>query len=47
MSTQIGVSILGCDYCNLKEEIQHYKNSGIDFIHIDIFDGKFVPTFTF
>ena len=44
---KIGVSILGCDFCHLGKEIQRFIDDGIDFIHIDIFDGKFVPTFTF
>ena len=44
---KIGVSILGCDYCFIGDEIKRYIDDGVDFIHIDIFDGKFVPTFTF
>jgi ribulose-phosphate 3-epimerase len=47
MKKEISLSILGCDLCNLHEDIKVCLNSGVDRIHIDIFDGKFVPSYTF
>lgn len=47
MNYQCSVSILGCDFCNLKNNIQTYIDAGIDRIHVDVFDGQFVPNITF
>ena len=40
------ISILDCDFNNLKYEINRVNNSNSDLIHIDIMDGKFVPNNT-
>lgn len=44
MNPLISVSILGSDQLNLYSEVKHFIESGVDWIHLDIFDGKFVPT---
>jgi len=44
---KIGVSILDCDFLNLKTEILKVKSARADFIHLDIMDGNFVPEITF
>ena len=44
---QIGASVLSADFSNLKVDLQDMQKSGIDFWHLDIMDGYFVPNFTF
>ncbi len=44
---KIGISILDCDYLNLGQELTRIKESGADFIHLDIMDGNFVSQVAF
>jgi ribulose-phosphate 3-epimerase len=39
----IGASILSADYGNMSEEVKKAENAKIDFFHVDIMDGHFVP----
>ncbi|ENN96823.1 ribulose-phosphate 3-epimerase [Methanocaldococcus villosus KIN24-T80] len=40
---KIGASILSADFRFLKHEIEKVENAGVDFIHVDMMDGHFVP----
>jgi ribulose-phosphate 3-epimerase len=44
---QIGASILSADLLNLEDEIRRSEVAGVDFFHVDIMDGMFVPNITF
>ena len=40
---KIGASILSANYGYLKEEVKKVEKAGVDFIHVDMMDGHFVP----
>ncbi len=42
----ISPSILSADFANLENEIRKVKNFGIEWFHLDIMDGHFVPNIT-
>ena len=43
----IGLSLLSSDFFNIKDTIQKVNKSPLDFIHLDIMDGVFVPNISF
>jgi ribulose-phosphate 3-epimerase len=46
-SIRIGPSILTADFLVLCQQIAAAEGAGVDFIHLDIMDGRFVPNISF
>lgn len=47
MSVTLGASILAADWSRMGDELAELEQCGIDYIHWDVMDNRFVPNLTF
>ena len=47
MSIKIAPSFLAADLSNLERDIRAVEDAGVEYIHLDVMDGHFVPNISF
>lgn len=46
MTGKVSPSIMCVDFVHLEDSVRALEKAGVEYIHVDIMDGKFVPNFT-
>lgn len=45
MSKKLSISMMCCDFFNLRSQVDAFEKSRTELLHIDVMDGSFVPNF--